>query len=194
MRKNPRRILSPQRLPFRHPGRAEIKHSTTCSRATLTLTTGEKVRTLPLHSGLRRVSETVQLSSFYSSNGAAYSQCDQALPCSSCFFLASASMRRRSEHSSQMVSSEDLPHILQTCRACSGRASAASLGIAFMVASLAAYAGVWAGPQSAPTNPILVGARALINTDHRRRAERALPDNRDIKRFGGPDSRPNRQR
>jgi hypothetical protein len=42
MRKNPRRILSPQRLPFRHPGRAEIKHSTTCSRATLTLTTASK--------------------------------------------------------------------------------------------------------------------------------------------------------
>ena len=32
-------------------------------------------------------------------------------------------MRRRSEHSSQMVISEGLPHILQTWCACSGRAS-----------------------------------------------------------------------
>src|SRR5580700_10246461 len=52
-----------------------------------------------------------------------YSQCDQALPCSSCFFLARASTRRRSEHSSQMVVSEGLPHILHTWSACSGRGS-----------------------------------------------------------------------
>ena len=49
-----------------------------------------------------------------------YSQWDQALPCSSCFFLARASMRRRSEHSSQIVISEGLPHTLQMWCACSG--------------------------------------------------------------------------
>lgn len=38
----------------------------------------------------------------------------------SCFFLARASMRRRSEHSSQMMISEGLPHILQTWCASSG--------------------------------------------------------------------------
>src|SRR5215470_12662747 len=52
-----------------------------------------------------------------------YSQCDQALPCSSCFFRARASIRRRSEHSSQIVVSEGLPHRLQTFRSDSDRGS-----------------------------------------------------------------------
>jgi hypothetical protein len=52
-----------------------------------------------------------------------YSQWDQALPCPSCFFLARASTRKRSEHSLQMVISGGLPHTLQTRRACSGRKS-----------------------------------------------------------------------
>jgi hypothetical protein len=46
--------------------------------------------------------------------------CDHALPSSSCFFLASASMRILAEHSSQIVLSDGLPQVLQTCMACSG--------------------------------------------------------------------------
>src|SRR5439155_8004942 len=65
----------------------------------------------------------------------AYSQCDHASPCSSCFFLLRASTRRRSEHSSQMVISDGSPHTLQTWRACSGRGSDCSRGTTFMFAS-----------------------------------------------------------
>src|SRR5258707_3183803 len=65
----------------------------------------------------------------------AYSQCDHASPCSSCFFLLRASTRRRSEHSSQMVISDGSPHTLQTWRACSGRRSDCSRGTSFMFAS-----------------------------------------------------------
>lgn len=39
----------------------------------------------------------------------AYSQCDDASPCSSCFFLLRASMRSRAEQSSQMFS-DVVPH------------------------------------------------------------------------------------
>src|SRR4029077_14241749 len=62
----------------------------------------------------------------------AYSQCDHASPCSSCFFLLRASTRRRSEHWSQMVISDGSPHKLQTWRACSGRGSDCSGGATFM--------------------------------------------------------------
>jgi hypothetical protein len=53
MRKNPRRILSPQRLPFRHPGRAELKHSTNktyCIRAFF-VSTGVSALVAEIHIG-----------------------------------------------------------------------------------------------------------------------------------------------
>ena len=65
----------------------------------------------------------------------AYSQCDHASPCSSCFFLLRASTRRRSEHPSQMVISDGSPHTLQTWRACSNRGSDCSRRTTFMFAS-----------------------------------------------------------
>ena len=69
------------------------------------------------------------------------SQCDHAFPSSSCFFLASASMRILAEHSSQIVFSDVLPQILQTCLACSGLSGAGLLaftGISF-------HCQTWAG-------------------------------------------------
>src|SRR5438128_421628 len=162
------------------PGQGRNKNITQPAAAPLLHFPRASKSELVLHSDLKRVSETVQLSGVYSSNRAAYSQCDHALPCSSCFFLASASMRRRSEHSSQMVVSEGLPHILQTCRACSGRGSAASLGIAFMVASLAACAEAWAARERA--HSFYFSRRASSHQYWTSRpAERSRSDNRCTK-------------
>src|SRR4029077_7482252 len=130
--------------------KAEVKHSTTCSRATPAPTTASKLELFVAFRSGACFGNSSTEQTYICRTKRAYSQCDHAFPCSSCFFLASASMRRRSEHSLQIVASEALPHILQTCCACSGLESAASPGMTFIVASLTTHAEAWASFEARP--------------------------------------------